>query len=291
MKDFYIFFGNLFNNYVVLIIVFCVLTKIVSIPLKLIASRQYKEKAVRDQHCKKLYSEYGSDKEKLTEKIYEYYKSSKYNPITFYTVKIIIIFINILLILLMVGTFKPISNFTNISESEKKQIVEIYEEQNEKTSTKLNYTEISLLNSLDDIKGPLVEAGISNQTINTLYSIKEKFTLGSVPMYAIPKLGALNAGSLVLFIALGASFAKVIPVLVNCIKRRKDFKTMGLSDKQKFIASPIISVLTFVLSISIIFNTPLVICFYFIFQYIYVLVFELIKVVCNYRKSKETSVQ
>lgn len=285
IKDFYMFFGNLIDNYVVLIILFCILIKIVSIPLKVVLSKQQKEKVQRDDYCKELYSKYSDDQEKLSDEIYKYYKESKYNPLVYFSIKTVIIIVNILLILLMVGTFKPISNFTDISETEKNQIIDIYEEKNHG----LNYQEISLLNNLDQMNESLLDAGISSQTIQTLYNLKDKFTLFDVPMYEIPHISGLNLGSVVLVIALATSFARIIPPIQHLIKYRKSFNRMGLQEKQKFIVSPVISLITFILSISIILNTPLVVCFYFIFQYLYALILELMKTIFNYKKSKETS--
>lgn len=80
--------------YPAFIIGLCLVTKIIRIFLNKYSKKQSEEKAVRDEKIAQLQKEAGGDRNVLSDKIYEYYKESNYNPYLTFLSKVALIIID-----------------------------------------------------------------------------------------------------------------------------------------------------------------------------------------------------
>lgn len=112
--------------YPAFIICLCLVTKIIRIFLNKYSKKQSEEKAVRDEKIAQLQKEAGGDRNVLSDKIYEYYKESNYNPYLTFLSKVALIIIDFAIVAVMVTTFKPISNFHVVEKDTATTITQIY---------------------------------------------------------------------------------------------------------------------------------------------------------------------
>ena len=260
MSSIYHFFGNLFGNYAVFIIVFVLITRLVSIPLNKISKKQTIEKQKREAKYKEFEKECNGDREELSNKIYEYYKNSNFNPYTSFISKFLIIVLNIVIVFAIVGCFSPLKNFSSIPENEVQNIVNIYKEE---TKTK-RYPEITMLSDVDSTAKLLKNKGIKSEYINEIKNTKEKFKIFGFDTTQVPKYT-------------NELWVKVLPYLVVSLLIIRTlitilFQIVHIKDKKKLtmlLASTLPSTLLSVgFSIALSIYTPVIVCIYLMILYI-----------------------
>lgn len=264
-------------NYALFIIVFCLITKIFRTVLSKINKKQSQEKAKRDKKIKELQKMSGGNQKILADKIFEYYQESNYNPFLSVFTKIIIIIIDFAIILAMVATFKPITNFNIVSDKSAESIVSVYTE-NEKNANR--YTEIRLLRDLEKYEDEYKKVGVSEQEMAALYNLRNTFKIGTLDTYIVPTMTEFSYNILIPLLAFVMFLINILISLIKNVKNAiKLYKTSDLADKISLIIAPIMSVFSLILVSTFIFNTPIIISFYFIINYTWNLVVNTIDAV------------
>ena len=269
MSHIYHYFGALFDNYAIFIIVLVLVTRLVTIPLSKMSKKQNAEKQNRKQVYKKLEEETNGNKEELTNKIYKYYKESDFNPWKSFFSKFIIFALNMAIVFSIIGCFSPLTNFSNIPKADVEKIVTVYTQEIE---TK-RYPQISMLDNIDKTVEVLEKNNISYDYINEIKTIKEKFMLGRLDTTQIPK-GSNN------------SFVKWLPVLVSlllimrCLVSIMTIVRVTKDENQRLISLASVvpsTVLSVIMTISIAGFTPVIVCFYLMILYLFGLIQSFIR--------------
>lgn len=277
--------GIKIQNYAVFILLFCLVIKCIKEVFNKIDAKQTKEKKAREEKIKKLQEESKGDKELLTEKIYKFYQDSNYNPILYYFIKISVFVLDFALISVMVATFKPMTNFNMISEDSIQSIVSIYKEQEGKSAK--NYTEIRLLQDLEEYENLYKSSGVSEEELETLYDLKDSFDLFGMQTYIVPDFNNYSPEMVFPLIAFMLFIINTLIALIKqCSSLKRIFKEGTLTQKALSLIAPGLLVLSTILVCTFIFNTPIVISFYFIINYAWNLMKNIIKIVVNKNSKK-----
>lgn len=253
-------------NYAIFIIVLCLVVKIIKEFFNKISKKQADEKKIRDQKIKEFQKETNGDRDALTDKIYNFYQESNYNPFFDYFIKVVIFVLDFAIISAMVATFKPISNFNIVSDESAASIVSIYKEREGDAAKK--YVEIRLLKDLDEYVDEYKANGVSDEEIQTLYDLKETFMIGNTETYIVPSMDKITVASA---LPIMAFFIFVLNTILSMSRQfksiKKAIKTGTLQQKMLALLSPAMTLLSVVLICTFIFNTPMIISFYFIINY------------------------
>lgn len=274
--------------YPAFIIGLCLVTKIIRIFLNKYSKKQSEEKAVRDEKITQLQKEAGGDRDVLSDKIYEYYKESNYNPYLTFLSKVALIVIDFAIVAVMVATFKPISNFHVVEKDTATTITQIYMDKEEKSTP---YTEIRVLKDLEKYESDFEKGGVSKADIKKLYDLRDSFSLGSLKTYLVPpvkdnpQLMAVPALAMVLYVA-----QYIIGLWQSIEKMRLSFKKLKPAGKAMMLTQPILNTAFLALTATIVFNTPIVISFYFIVTYTWNLINTIVQLVKTKKMAKRTKV-
>ena len=223
-----------------------------------------KERAAK---IKQLQQESGGDRDALTDKIYDYYKESNYNPVLNFFSKFVIIAVNFAILTAFVSTFSPITNYKVITDENAQKIVSIYKE-NEPDATR--YTEMRLLNDLEKYENQYKKAGVSNEEIQRLYNLRDSLTLGKLKTYMVPTIKNFSPATLIPIVAFILYLIKFLLDIIRQLKSLKDsFGSLDITGKLTGILSPFMSVFSLVLVSTIILKTPIIVSFYFIINYLW----------------------
>lgn len=274
--------------YPAFIIGLCLITKIIRIFLNKYSKKQSEEKAVRDKKIAQLQKEAGGDRDVLSDKIYEYYKESNYNPYLTFLSKVALIVIDFAIVAVMVATFKPISNFHVVEKDTATTITQIYMDKEEKSTP---YTEIRVLKDLEKYESDFEKGGVSKADIKKLYDLRDSFSLGSLKTYLVPpvkdnpQLMAVPALAMVLYVA-----QYIIGLWQSIEKMRLSFKKLKPAGKAMMLTQPILNTAFLALTATIVFNTPIVISFYFIVTYTWNLMNTIVQLIKTKKMAKRTKV-
>lgn len=274
--------------YPAFIIGLCLVTKIIRIFLNKYSKKQSEEKAVRDKKIAQLQKEAGGDRDLLSDKIYEYYKESNYNPYLTFLSKMALIVIDFAIVAVMVATFKPISNFHVVEKDTATTITQIYMDKEEKSTP---YTEIRVLKDLEKYESDFEKGGVSKADIKKLYDLRDSFSLGSLKTYLVPpvkdnpQLMAVPALAMVLYVA-----QYIIGLWQSIEKMRLSFKKLKPAGKAMMLTQPILNTAFLALTATIVFNTPIVISFYFIVTYTWNLINTIVQLIKTKKMAKSTKV-
>lgn len=274
--------------YPAFIIALCLVTKIIRIFLNKYSKKQSEEKAVRDKKIAQLQKEAGGDRDLLSDKIYEYYKESNYNPYLTFLSKVALIVIDFAIVAVMVATFKPISNFHVVEKDTATTITQIYMDKEEKSTP---YTEIRVLKDLEKYESDFEKGGVSKADIKKLYDLRDSFSLGSLKTYLVPpvkdnpQLMAVPALAMVLYVA-----QYIIGLWQSIEKMRLSFKKLKPAGKAMMLTQPILNTAFLALTATIVFNTPIVISFYFIVTYTWNLINTIVQLIKTKKMAKSTQV-
>lgn len=246
---------------------FCVIVKIISFFLGKISRKQTAAGRERAAKIKQLQQESGGDRDALTDKIYDYYKESNYNPVLNFFSKFVIIAVNFAILTAFVSTFSPITNYKVITDENAQKIVSIYKE-NEPDATQ--YTEMRLLNDLEKYENQYKKAGVSNEEIQRLYNLRDSLTLGKLKTYMVPTIKNFSPATLIPIVAFILYLIKFLLDIIRQLKSLKDsFGSLDITGKLTGILSPFMSVFSLVLVSTIILKTPIIVSFYFIINYLW----------------------
>lgn len=262
MNEFFMFCGKYIDNYACLIIGICMLTVIISALLGKVSKKQNLKKIERDRHCRELYNKYGDDKEKLTESIYKYYEECNYNPVTSFLSRFCIAALNVFMVIVVLASFNPISNMTDISKEQLRLITDVYSEEYENQY----YTELSVLSELDNIEELLVSKGVSQETLSKLNNLQCQLTVGSIKTYCVPKLSHNDNFILLPIITFTLGFMNFIPDLLKALTA---IKKKSISKSKAEIINCSFSLLVLIFSSIVIFYAPIIVCVYFFMQRVY----------------------
>ena len=274
--------------YPAFIIGLCLITKIIRIFLNKYSKKQSEEKAVRDKKIAQLQKEAGGDRDVLSDKIYEYYKESNYNPYLTFLSKVALIVIDFAIVAVMVATFKPISNFHVVEKDTATTITQIYMDKEEKSTP---YTEIRVLKDLEKYESDFEKGGVTKANIKKLYDLRDSFSLGSLKTYLVPpvkdnpQLMAVPALAMVLYVA-----QYIIGLWQSIEKMRLSFKKLKPAGKAMMLTQPILNTAFLALTATIVFNTPIVISFYFIVTYTWNLINTIVQLIKTKKMVKSTKV-
>lgn len=274
--------------YPAFIIGLCLITKIIRIFLNKYSKKQSEEKAVRDKKIAQLQKEAGGDRDVLSDKIYEYYKESNYNPYLTFLSKVALIVIDFAIVAVMVATFKPISNFHVVEKDTATTITQIYMDKEEKSTP---YTEIRVLKDLEKYESDFEKGGVTKANIKKLYDLRDSFSLGSLKTYLVPpvkdnpQLMAVPALAMVLYVA-----QYIIGLWQSIEKMRLSFKKLKPAGKAMMLTQPILNTAFLALTATIVFNTPIVISFYFIVTYTWNLINTIVQLIKTKKMAKSTKV-
>ena len=256
MSTIYHFFGNLFNNYAVFTLVLIILAQFVTFLLNKVIKKQNIEKAERDKKYKEFEKEANGNKDELTEKIYNYYLESHFNPYKVFFLRFLIFFSNLLVVFVIIGCFSPLSNFSNIPKKDVNEIVSIY---TQNVDVK-RYPEISMLSNIDETEKIFTENGISKEYIDEIKIIKEKFKLFGLDTTLVPKMANVDGLIILPIIVCSLIIIKFLITILTQIKYTKD--------KKKLMTNLAINIPTSLMSIGIsvalAVYTPVIVCIYLI---------------------------
>lgn len=284
-------FGIKIYNYALLIIVLTLLVKCVRTLLDKVNAKQAVVKKERNEKIKQFQEE-SKDKDELTDKIYNYYKETNYNPFLSVFLSILMIVLDFAIISMALATFKPISNFKIIAPESAQSIVSIYREAEGDSANK--YTEIRLLKDLETYEDKYVEAGVTQEEINTLYEFRDTFKLGNFETYVVPSMNKLTLQSLPCFLTFGVFAVNTLWLII--IHLREFIKVLKNNKKEPLKvlmgAFPLmLDALTVVLVSSLILNTPIVISFYFLINYSWTLITKIINTFKKKNKQAVTEIK
>lgn len=221
----------------------------------------------RAAKIKQLQQESGGDRDALTDKIYDYYKESNYNPVLNFFSKFIIIVVNFAILTAFVSTFSPITNYKVITDENAQKIVSIYKE-NEPDATQ--YTEMRLLNDLEKYENQYKKAGVSNEEIQRLYNLRDSLMLGKLKTYMVPTIKNFSPATLIPITAFILYLIKFLLDIIRQLKSLKgSFSSLDITGKLTGILSPFMSVVSLILVSTIILKTPIIVSFYFIINYLW----------------------
>lgn len=274
--------------YPAFIIGLCLVTKIIRIFLNKYSKKQSEEKAVRDEKIAQLQKEAGGDRNVLSDKIYEYYKESNYNPYLTFLSKVALIIIDFAIVAVMVTTFKPISNFHVVEKDTATTITQIYMEKEEKSTP---YTEIRVLKDLEKYELDFEKGGVSKADIQKLYDLRESFSLGSLKTYLVPpvkdnpQLMSIPTLAMVLYV-----LQYIIGLWQSIEKMRLSFKKLKPAGKAMMLTQPILNTAFLALTATIVFNTPIVISFYFIVTYTWNLINTIVQLIKTRKTAKSAKI-
>ncbi|MGN0006355.1 MAG: YidC/Oxa1 family membrane protein insertase [Candidatus Gastranaerophilaceae bacterium] len=272
-------------NYALLIIILTLLVKGVRTLLDKVNAKQAVVKKERNAKIKQFQEE-SKDKDELTDKIYNYYKETNYNPFLSVFLSVLMIVLDFAIISMALATFNPISNFKIIEPESTQSIVSIYREGEGDSANK--YTEIRLLKDLETYEDKYIEAGVSQEEINTLYEFRDTFKLGSFETYIVPSMNKITLQSLPCLLTFGVFAANTLWLII--IHLKQFIKVLQNNKKEPLEilmgAFPLmLDALTVALVSSLIFNTPIVISFYFLINYSWMLITKIINA-CKRKKSQ-----
>lgn len=262
MSAFYAFVGKYFDNYAIVIILICFMSIIVSAALNIVRRKQADEKKKRNQYCKQLYKKIGDDKDKLSKAIYEYYRDSNYNPIKSFFSSLFVVLINVFMIVVVVSSFNPISNMTDISKKEVQLVVDIYSQEYDAKY----YQEMSVLSNLDNIDELLLENGVSSNTVLKLNELCNKLSIGSFKAFYIPSFETRETLITLPIITLALGLIRLFSVLTKQIKL---LKKQPLQSAKISVLICCLSIFTFAVSSIVVFYAPIIVCLYFCLHSLY----------------------
>ena len=220
----------------------------------------------------------------LSDKIYEYYKESNYNPYLTFLSKAALIIIDFAIVAVMVTTFKPISNFHVVEKDTATTITQIYMDKEEKSTP---YTEIRVLKDLEKYESDFEKGGVSKADIQKLYDLRDSFSLGSLKTYLVPpvkdnpQLMSIPTLAMVLYV-----LQYIIGLWQSIEKMRLSFKKLKPAGKAMMLTQPILNTAFLALTATIVFNTPIVISFYFIVTYTWNLINTIVQLIKTRKTAK-----
>lgn len=242
----------------------CVIRKIISFATR----KQQKESAERNKKVAELQKE-SDNNEELTDKIYEYYKQTGYNPILNILLKSFVIILDLTILMSAFATFKPITNFHIISKESAASVVSIYQDNEGPGANR--YTEIRLLEDLDKYTEQYKAAGVTDEEIHTLEQLKDTFSFMGMETYIVPSIGDMTVQVLPCLFAFLLFAINSVWNLVVQLKQAKGVKIsdpdVSLSTKISVLVAPITNIICSILVCTFIFQVPIVLSFYLIVNY------------------------
>ena len=199
-----------------------------------------------------------------------------------------LIIIDFAIVAVMVTTFKPISNFHVVEKDTATTITQIYMEKEEKSTP---YTEIRVLKDLEKYESDFEKGGVPKADIQKLYDLRESFSLGSLKTYLVPpvkdnpQLMSIPTLAMVLYV-----LQYIIGLWQSIEKMRLSFKKLKPAGKAMMLTQPILNTAFLALTATIVFNTPIVISFYFIVTYTWNLISTIVQLIKTRKTAKSAKI-
>lgn len=269
----YHFIGNLFNNYAIFILLVIIIGRLISIPCDSVRKKLNAEKKERDAVYAEIQKKTNSEKDKITNEIYNYYKKSNFKPWKLVFTNVIIFLVNTIILISILACFKPLTNFSNIPKNEVKEIISIYQNN---VDTK-RYPEITILSDIDKISNILKNNNISNKQINEILSVKNKFMIGKLDTTVIPKTSNETNVKIFPITFIGLCVLQNLISIVNILCKKN-------KNKKLIIINLISLIFTLLVTISIIRTTPVIVCFYLMIIYMYGIIRKIISILKDKRR-------